>query len=373
MEKIIEELISKQYEGDYWDFKQKFHNNKASLLHDILCMSNVCSDCDKYIIFGVTDPSEGCAILGISKEEKVLKQSDIIDFLSSKKFAGDIRPIIELKNVMIKDKNIIVLIIKSTDRQPYFLTKDYKEGTKCVRANYIYTRVGDKNTPIDKSADIYYIEKMWKRRFGFDKTPLEFLELLIEDYKNWNIDIGNNDIAYHNQFPEYKIEFSEPTEFYEPFSGSYLNYSSFLGRLSVKYHSTELFKSQYWYLDEMRLCIPFAKETTINSVNEGYYRYYILEEINGKLLKLFTKGTLNLSSRGVGGSQFLIFQTLDEKREFESYLKSEDKLLDKVRPTEDAIQARKVQLELKKLDSINPEAASKIKQLHLKWKEGIII
>lgn len=90
MESIINELISKQYEGDYWDFKQKFHDNKATLLHDILCMSNVCLDWDKYIIFGVGDPSEGCKILGIS-EEDILKQSDIIDFLSSKNFVGDIR------------------------------------------------------------------------------------------------------------------------------------------------------------------------------------------------------------------------------------------------------------------------------------------
>lgn len=36
----IKSLILLGAEGEYWDFKEKWHDNKASLLHDIICMAN---------------------------------------------------------------------------------------------------------------------------------------------------------------------------------------------------------------------------------------------------------------------------------------------------------------------------------------------
>ena len=37
---IVTDLISRKHEGDYWDFKETHHENKADLLHDIICLSN---------------------------------------------------------------------------------------------------------------------------------------------------------------------------------------------------------------------------------------------------------------------------------------------------------------------------------------------
>ena len=37
---IVTALIDSKMEGEYWDFKLDFHDNKAELLHDILCMAN---------------------------------------------------------------------------------------------------------------------------------------------------------------------------------------------------------------------------------------------------------------------------------------------------------------------------------------------
>ena len=36
----IYDIIASKREGDYWDFKQVYHSNKADLIHDILCMAN---------------------------------------------------------------------------------------------------------------------------------------------------------------------------------------------------------------------------------------------------------------------------------------------------------------------------------------------
>ena len=40
LQATITQLISVQHEGDYWDFKRKWHKNLADLLHDIICLAN---------------------------------------------------------------------------------------------------------------------------------------------------------------------------------------------------------------------------------------------------------------------------------------------------------------------------------------------
>lgn len=36
----VEELLDKRCEGDYWDFKLKWHDNIADLIKDIICFVN---------------------------------------------------------------------------------------------------------------------------------------------------------------------------------------------------------------------------------------------------------------------------------------------------------------------------------------------
>ena len=36
----VKQLIDLQTEGDYWDYKEFWYDNKTSLLHDIICMAN---------------------------------------------------------------------------------------------------------------------------------------------------------------------------------------------------------------------------------------------------------------------------------------------------------------------------------------------
>ncbi|MFR9257126.1 MAG: helix-turn-helix domain-containing protein, partial [Merdibacter sp.] len=51
----ILDLISLKTEGEYWDFKGKWHDNNADLLHDIICMANNLANRDAYLIIGVSD------------------------------------------------------------------------------------------------------------------------------------------------------------------------------------------------------------------------------------------------------------------------------------------------------------------------------
>ncbi len=74
----IYDLISSKREGQYWDFKESYQNNKAKLLHDILCLSNSLYKGHKYLIFGVTDSSNGCKIKGIENDLNKKNQANIM-------------------------------------------------------------------------------------------------------------------------------------------------------------------------------------------------------------------------------------------------------------------------------------------------------
>lgn len=210
LENKIKTLIESKREGQYWDFKEEYHENTASLLHDIICLSNSLHKGNKYLIFGVSDPSTGCSLKDISNDVNRKNQVKFIDFIRAKDFAGDIRPEIELQTININNFEIDVLIIFDKPQKPYYLRKDYSDKGKIVRANYIYTRNLDTNTPINISADIGFIEKMWRERFGLDISPLEKLRIYLLDYENWKWD--GIDSAYYENFPEFTIKITENLE-----------------------------------------------------------------------------------------------------------------------------------------------------------------
>ena len=53
----ILDLVSRKTEGRYWDFKIRHHENKAELIHDVLCLANAEHKGRRYLIFGVEDKS----------------------------------------------------------------------------------------------------------------------------------------------------------------------------------------------------------------------------------------------------------------------------------------------------------------------------
>lgn len=48
--KNVYELIIKEYEGSYWDYKQQYPVSKTDLLHDIICLANNIENRDAYLI-----------------------------------------------------------------------------------------------------------------------------------------------------------------------------------------------------------------------------------------------------------------------------------------------------------------------------------
>ena len=132
IEKIILDLIEKKHEGSYWDFKQEYHNNRAKMLHGIICMANNLADCDAYIIFGVTDDGD---IVGIEEDKNRKNQENFITFLRDKSFNGSYRPEVELKVLNLFGHIVDVLIIRKSARTPYYLTKDFMDGNIKLKQN----------------------------------------------------------------------------------------------------------------------------------------------------------------------------------------------------------------------------------------------
>jgi hypothetical protein len=364
LETIIRRLIISKREGDYWDFKEEPHENKANLLHDIICMANSLHKGDRYIILGVTDPKQGATIKGlIPNQDNRRTQVQYIDFLRSKQFAGNCRPEIELQTLLLNGVEFDVLIILDKPSKPYYLTEDYKEKGTIVKSNNIYTRTNDTNTPIDKSADIDKIEKMWKQRFGLDFTPLERLEILLLKPNEWFKDIGNKPYAYHKEFPEFRIEFSEVEEFREVYSFFFPNDCSFYGNATFKFHSTTLFEYEFMYCDEMRIEFPVPKIEYLRVNNEdNWYFYFDLSELNGKFLYFLTNGLTNLSSRG-SIFPFLIFENQKHRVEFNEYVKDNIDFIKNNVISFHGADIKKRMTEMKLSTTIDPEFIDRIIQI----------
>ncbi len=367
-EKIYNFILSKR-EGTNWDFKKIPHENNASLLHDIISMANCNYKDDRYIILGVSDPKVGCQIVGLKNGQKDRKeQTGIIDLLRTKKFAGNIRPEVEVRAINLENEEVDVIVILNKPNKPYYLIEDYRDRDKLVKANYIYTRILDTNTPIDKSSDLFHVEKMWRERFGLDLSPIERMKLLLKKPEEWFKDLGNKDYAYHKQHPEFRIEFSELREIREVYSFFYTNPKSYLGDVTFKYHSTTLFELEYLTVDEMRVNIggPSPQRVYLEELDNWYY-YYDLSSLDGIFHYFVTDGNIESTARG-DRCQFLFFKNKEEQKEFDKYLKENQKEFMQMEPDFCATHAKE-KMERNNFNiAVDPIFINKSRKMFDKWR-----
>ena len=206
LREIVISLIEQKNEGDYWDFKKMYHSNKANLLHDIICIANNLTDNDGYIIFGVRDDTFD--IVGVDDTDENRKnQNEFINFLKGKNFVAGIRPKVKLRRFRIENKKVDVLVIENTKNIPFYLEKDFSDGKRVVRANHIYTRIGDTNTDINSSADYDVIKQLWAKNLGVEQRHSE-LEVKIVCEKNKELVFQYeppNGLIYSNSIDEKEV------------------------------------------------------------------------------------------------------------------------------------------------------------------------
>lgn len=330
----VKELIESKREGDYWDFKQCHHEDTAELLHDILCLANSRANRDCYLIYGVEDKTG--KIIGVGNDSLRRTQEEMIAQLKSKKFAGGVRPSIDLHCFQIAGHDVDVVLIQNTLDTPYYLTEDYtsKEKQRTVRGNYIYTRIGDTNTDIDKSADVNYVEYLWKKRFGLHLSPLDRFKNFVSDIKGW--EMRNESIHYYKSNPEFTLKYEldtdrERSEFY-----AYImtNESVSYTELTLGYFGTPLLKLQLVTLDGGRYTTPCPEWEFIHMENPSATRmdpyvfiYYVEDSIKYSLMD-YLRHPENPEKSYAHEKLMalaLVFNSWVEKDEFATHIKNNKK------------------------------------------------
>ncbi|MBR5915374.1 MAG: ATP-binding protein [Spirochaetia bacterium] len=343
---IVQRLINLKAEGPYWDFKEMWSENKGDLLHDLICMANNLVNRDAFIIIGVSDSKsrDGVKVKGVNKDNRK-NQNDLINFLRDKKFAGGIRPSVYLQTVMIPDdegvyKEIDVIIIKNSSKTPFFLIEDFKEGR--IRAGYIYTRIGDTNTPIDKIADLDKVEYLWRKRFGIDLPVVERLLQLLDSPDDWVGDLNNGDYKYHKFFPEFQIHIKDIEDQFafskncimKNIARHQINKNFSVSDIVITYHSTVLYREHGIYLDGARILIPFPDTSIVSKdkydidAQSLIYNYFTSDSISGKLFNCFacTKNNWyfakwNNNRNNLRVEPFLVFRDKEDKEQFDEFVK----------------------------------------------------
>ncbi len=330
LEEILE-LMNLRQEGGHWDFKKEWYKydnkGKQDLLHDIICMSNNLDSRDAFIIIGVNE-DDNYNLRDVSEDNGRKNTQNIVDFLKDKKFAGGLRPTVYVKSYQISGKTIDVIVILNDNNTPYYLTDNFQG----IRANYIYTRIQDTNTPIDRSADIDKVEFLWRKRLGLTQTVLERFEIYLEDYENWNDGPYGEMQKYYKYFPEFTIEYmsaKDGRDGYEYYLFSQTDSSPHWYDIQFKYHQTLLKELLGVALDGGRYftpCPEIAGITLDKTKNYNWdfsYRYFTKGTFKYKLNEFFylQESFSEEYSRMEFFEVVLLFETENERMEFEKFVR----------------------------------------------------
>ncbi|OLN23955.1 hypothetical protein BTO30_00565 [Domibacillus antri] len=371
----IKNLIALKREGDYWDFKENHYENNANLLHDIICMANNRADRDGYIILGVSD---NFVIKGTEGDTNRKNQQNLIDFLKDKQFAGGVRPTIEMHSLQVDKCSIDVIIIKNTTDTPYYLNSEFKCKGRVLKAYHIYTRIGDTNTNIDKSADINHVEYLWKKRFLLNKPPLEQIKNKLRNKEEWR---QKADVYYNIYSPEFTVCLLSNYEEKKPVFYSYLmtNQQTYYGILELRYFGTNLYSQEFAVLDSGRYTTVVPNSGFIGERHSTngmfYYRYFIKDSLEYILHEfLSTNDDEALWARSSLYDGIIIYKNIVEKELFEEFLDSNRMLLEElIDKKEDSISWDESDNLLEKKDvQIKLKTAKVFNQLLREYRNGDI-
>lgn len=325
LQDTIKGLLSLKREGGYWDFKKEWYDDKGELLLDVLCMANNLEDMDAYIILGVEDST--WSIKGVEADPNRLPLRNLSQIISNKKYAA-YAPEVDLQTIYLEEHEIDVIIVRNTMHTPYYLTEQYKDNrvddplkAKVVEAGKIYVRLNDRKAGVGEITPYWCLEHLWGKHFGLNQPILKRLSVLLDEPNKWIFDWGNKDYAYHIDHPEFRMQrIGDFEQGWWPAAAFYIHPVMHLAKLNILYHNTIIYETEIWAFDEFRKYLPKATNCCVSGKPNYWYSYYQLDTIEGKMLTIFTNGSMDISSREPNYNQFLTFKDEKERKEFDSYL-----------------------------------------------------
>ena len=338
---VVMNLAHYKQEGTYCDFKRQWHENKADLVHDIICIANNLDGVTGLLIIGV-DEEKGYTITGDADQlGHRLNTQNLIDMLRSKRWAEGM-PLVHVVPIKLEEWCADVIVIEHDDESiPYYLTDDFRDGKSVVRAGVVYTRTADSNTPKTAAANPLETERLWRRRFGIDKTPLERLPQFLQEPAKWrqaisshSSDVEDTEYCYYFiEHPEYSFvrKYDSECDTLEYFM---LASPFFTGiswwTYSFYYHQTLILQLPGAYSDH--LWIPAPRYSTVQPQNDEMicngavhsYAYFISGSIERAAL-LFEldkskEGPSALPVVGMLDSLIPTFQDENERADFEQWV-----------------------------------------------------
>ena len=270
---LVGRLLHRRAEGPYWDFKLKHHASKDELIHDVLCLANCDHPGPRFLIFGV-HPENYCPH-SIVESEGRRKQADLASLFrdNSVKFFQSRFPEFHLEEISVLGASLDVLVIEDKPHKPYFLVNRIGK----VRAQHIYSRVCDTNTPVDQSAQAHDIERMWRERFGLNMEPLERMKLYLNDFPGWAaaLETWGELNKHYKSHPEFTVNATDGEDYYarhEEWTRGEIGKTNSAGFLQVFYHQTCLARIRYVSFDNHKKMMVAP-----NWVPRGAGRFYFYE------------------------------------------------------------------------------------------------
>lgn len=344
---LVTRLIGTNREATHWDFKRIWHKNNADLIHDIICLANNPKGHIGLLIIGVDDGAEH-ELIDVEEYSENRKDSQkITDLLRACRWLTTF-PYVRVVPIRLSDVNLdVVLIEPNDDAIPYRLAKDYEASIrdsqsgrskrKVVRAGTIYSRDGDSNTPIDGTADVILSEKLWRRHFGLDKTPLERASSLLREPSKWKstlnaiegIDEGFQNCYYHEDFPEFTYirKFMDNENRYEYFMLASPFFTSPQWCISrIYYHQTMLYEttgafSDHLYIPSPRIGFVRKSQRSYDLNDTILFGYFVEGSIEKRLLDfMLDESKEGPSETNTKSMLFRLLPLFKDKDEFSSFV-----------------------------------------------------
>ena len=319
LQETVATLLDRRAEGTYWDFKRSHHQNKADLVHDVLCLANAKHHGSRFLIFGIDDGD--FSLHSISSDTNRRTQAGMADLFrgNADKFFQSRFPDFYLKEITICGKLLDIMVIEDAPYKPYYLVEKYEK----IRAYHIYTRICDTNTPVTEAAQPHEIERMWRERFGLDISPLERAKIYLNDPDAWiQNDTGVNFHVYHKIFPEFTLKAVDAEDYTacneEWTRGETRTDNNHAGYYELHYHQTCLAHIRYVSFDDnkksmvapnWKLCgagrFYFYEADSISYAVQKY-RSGLDHEDHSKMLSISGHGEISKQARSWWGTYMKI-------------------------------------------------------------------
>ncbi|AMB94170.1 AlbA family DNA-binding domain-containing protein [Aerococcus sanguinicola] len=357
-------------ENDRVDYKLQWYTKekKIDLIIDILNFVNTVHHEDCYIIIGIKDDSR--EVIGVDiYDENRLQSEQITDQLRSLSLSGNYIPEIEVSSIEVKDKICDIITIYNTNHTPVYLLEDRRWGKKNIGAGQIFSRNQGSNTPIDRTAPDYIVEKLWAKRFHLDRDIKDRYNEVLKDYNNWTfVDSFNGNPArfIYNLDPNFYIDLLGDElgrDQFQPISLNALRLNVSWEMASLKYNHLEIDSEWIFWMDDTRflqVCPSPGHISDYISRDCGLlsYEYYIDNSIAYNLNELLWKCPSSLNRHYLHEQKdrvmksVVVYADLEEKKKIENEILEHFNLPSDIEATEKEIELVEARI---KTDIWNPD------------------